>query len=98
MVVLKGNFSAQQSKKPAKPQDIADQIMADLELDNLVVIFNGQRDTVVAYYNDYNGRRYFHIRGVYQKQGQWCPGKGLAMDPANAKEVCSNLGELGHKL
>jgi len=69
-----------------------------LELDNLVIIQQGDRGAVVAYYNEYEGRKYFHIRGVYTKYGKWCFGKGLAVDPAIAKELCSNLGELGHKL
>jgi hypothetical protein len=32
------------------------------------------------------------------KQGEWKHGKGIAMDPAIAKEVCAHLGELAEKL
>ena len=98
MVVVKGNFSAQQTKKPAKPQDIAEQMQADLGLDNLAIVYQNGRTTIVAYYNEYEGRNYFHIRSVYQKYGKWTHGKGLGVDPAIAKELCSSLGELGHKL
>jgi hypothetical protein len=97
MVIVKGNFSAQQARK-AQPADTAEGMMADLGLDNLVILSKGDRGATVAYFNDYEGRRYFHVRNVYMKQGEWKHGKGIAMDPAIAKEVCAHLGELAEKL
>jgi hypothetical protein len=99
MPVVKGNFSALQKKTPARPQDVADQIMADIGLDNVVIISQNDRGGgVVAYFNEYEGRRYFHIRTFYTKYGKFLPGKGMTCDPAIAKEVCTQLGELAPKL
>ena len=97
MVVIAGKFGPK-AKQEDKAVSTPEKIMKDLGLDNLVVISNGDRTTVVAYFNDYEGKNYFHIRNVWQKRGQWMHGKGLAIDPALAKEVLLNLGELGGKL
>ena len=99
MVLIKGNFSAQQTKRPTSTvADTAEGMMGDLGLDNLVVLAKNDRGAIVAYFNDYEGRRYFHVRSVYTKRGTWMHGKGLAMDPEMAKEVCAHLGELASKL
>lgn len=99
MVVIAGKFGPKQAApKQEEKMSSPEKMMKDLGLDNLVVVGQGNRSTYVAYYNDYEGQSYFHIRSVYQKRGQWCHGKGLAVDPAMAKELLKNLGELGGKL
>lgn len=98
MVVVKGNFSAQQTKKPARQGDVTEQMMEDLGLDNLVVISQDERGAVIACFSEYEGRPNFQIKVVYQKQGRWCHGKGLTVHPSKAKVICTHLGELASKL
>ena len=69
----------------------------DLNAKNVVVI--GRRngpdsDLVVCYRNEFKGKNYFHIRTVYQNDsGKWAPGKGISVDPANAKNILTQLGQ-----
>lgn len=98
MVVIKGKFAPRTTSKQEDKVDSTDKMMKDLGLDNLVVV--GPK--IVAYYNHYEGKDYFHIRSVWQKHGQWRHGKGLSVDlaggPGVVKELLTNLGELGGKL
>ncbi len=98
MVVIKGKFGPRAATKQETKMDSTEKMMKDLGLDNLVVVGRGERGTVVAYYNTYEGQDYFHIRNVYSKRGTWMHGKGLSVNPAMAKELLANLGELGGKL
>jgi Transcriptional Coactivator p15 (PC4) len=42
---------------------------------------------VVSYASVWNGKRYFHIRALYQDDsGQWKPGKGLSI-PYDQKDA-----------
>ncbi len=98
MVVIKGKCSPRTDTKEDKQVDSTEQMMKDLGLDNLAVVASSERGKVVTYYNRYEGRDYFHIRSVFTKRGTWMHGKGLSVDPAMAKELLQNLGELGGKL
>jgi hypothetical protein len=77
-------------------------IEASLNAKDLVVVGgkNGDgSDPVVIYTNEFKGKSYFHIRTVWQdKNGKWLPGKGLSIDPANAKAVLTALGAAAAKL
>ena len=57
-------------------------------------------DPVVIYTNSFKGKSYFHIRSVWfsNKDSVWCPGKGLTIDPTNAKALLKGLGEAANKL
>ena len=72
-------------------------ILRDLNATNLVVIGpkNGDnKDLIVTYLNEFKGKNYFHIRTVYQNdRGKWAPGKGISVDPANAKNILTQLGQ-----
>ena len=69
----------------------------DLNAKNVVVIGpkNGDnKDLIVTYLNEFKGKNYFHIRTVYQNdRGKWAPGKGISVDPANAKNILTQLGQ-----
>ncbi len=77
-------------------------IIRDLNVRNVTVVGskNGNgSDPVVIYTNEFKGKPYFHIRMLWQdKQGRWLPGKGLSIDPANAKAVLTALGAAASKL
>lgn len=76
--------------------DITVKMARDLEADKVIVIGtkNGEgSDPIVVYSNKFKGKHYFHIRSVYQNdRDQWCPGKGLAVDPSQAKVLLKGLG------
>lgn len=78
------------------------ELASDLEAKNLFIVGNKNGDDsepVVVYTNVFKGKSYFHIRSVYQdKYGRWAPGKGLAVDPANAKALLKSLGEAAEKV
>jgi hypothetical protein len=63
-----------------------------------VVVGGDTRNKVIACYSEFKGRQYFNLKKVWQKDGQWMHGKGLAVDPGIAKELLKNLGELSGKL
>ena len=48
------------------------------EYQNYVVLVEG-REPIAAYDNEYKGKRYFHIRKMYEQHGEYLPGKGLAV-------------------
>ena len=77
-------------------------IARDLNAKNVVIVGskNGNgSDPVVIYTNEFKGKAYFHIRTVWQdRQGKWLPGKGLSIDPSNAKAVLTALGAAASKL
>jgi hypothetical protein len=82
MVVIKGKFAPRTVAKQEQNMDSTEKMMEDLGLDNL----------------EFKGRQYFNLKKVWQKDGQWMHGKGLAVDPGIAKELLKNLGELSGKL
>ncbi len=98
MVLIKGKFGPRATNRQEDKVDNTEKMMKDLGLDNLVIVASNERNKIVAYYNAYEGKDYFHIRSVWQKRGQWMHGKGLAVDPSMAKDLLTNLGELGGKL
>ncbi len=99
MVVIKGKFSPRAvTKQEDSKMDSTEKMMNDLGLDNLVVVCGDNRNKVIACYSEFKGRQYFNVKKVWQKDGQWMHGKGLAVDPSMAKELLANLGELAVKL
>jgi rRNA maturation protein Rpf1 len=85
------------SKQEEKVMQDTQAIARDLNAKNVVIVGskNGNgSDPVVIYTNEFKGKAYFHIRQVWQdRQGRWLPGKGLSIDPANAKALLKGLGE-----
>lgn len=74
----------------------AQAIAKDLRADNVIIVGtkNGaDSDPVVAYTNEFKGKKYFHIRSVWQSKQGWTAGKGLAVDAANAKTLLTALGK-----
>jgi len=98
MVVIKGKFAPRVVSKQEDKVDSTEKMMRDLGLDNLVIVCGDNRNKVIACYSEFKGRQYFNVKKVWQKDGQWQHGKGLAVDPSMAKELLANLGELGGKL
>jgi hydroxymethylpyrimidine/phosphomethylpyrimidine kinase len=98
MVVIKGKFAPRAVAKQEQTVDSTEKMMEDLGLDNLVVVGGDTRNKVIACYSEFKGRQYFNLKKVWQKDGQWMHGKGLAVDPGIAKELLKNLGELSGKL
>jgi hydroxymethylpyrimidine/phosphomethylpyrimidine kinase len=98
MVVIKGKFAPRAVAKQEQNMDSTEKMMEDLGLDNLVVVGGDTRNKVIACYSEFKGRQYFNLKKVWQKDGQWMHGKGLAVDPGIAKELLKNLGELSGKL
>jgi hypothetical protein len=98
MVVIKGKFAPRTVAKQEGNMDSTEKMMDDLGLDNLVVVGGDARNKVIACYSEFKGRQYFNVKKVWQKDGQWQHGKGLAVDPSIAKELLKNLGELSTKL
>ena len=98
MVVIKGKFAPRTVSKQESNMDSTEKMMEDLGLDNLVVVGGDNRNKVIACYSEFKGRQYFNLKKVWQKDGQWMHGKGLAVDPAMAKDLLKNLGELSAKL
>ena len=77
--------------------DITIKMAKDLDAEKVIVIGtkNGEgSDPVVCYSSKFKGKNYFHIRTVYQNdRGKWAPGKGISVDPANAKNILTQLGQ-----
>jgi hypothetical protein len=72
-------------------------IASDLGAKKVVIVGtkNGPGSEPVAIYtNAFKGKSYFHIRVLYEdKDGTWCPGKGLSVAAENAKHLLKTLGE-----
>jgi hypothetical protein len=98
MVVITGKFGPKASKQEDRNMSAPEKMMKDLGVDGLVVVGGDDRNKVIVCYSEFKGRQYFNVKKVWQKDGQWQHGKGLAIDPGLAKEVLLNLGELGSKL
>lgn len=68
----------------------------DLDADKVIIIGtkSGEgSDPVVIYTSKFKGKNYFHIRTVWQDtHDTWKPGKGLAVDPINAKALLKGFG------
>jgi len=98
MVVIKGKFAPRVVAKQEKNMDSTEKMMDDLGLDNLVIVGGDARNKVIACYSEFKGVQYFNIKKIWQKDGMWMHGKGLAVNPNIAKELLKNLGELSAKL
>lgn len=51
---------------------------------------------VVSYSSSFKGKDYFSIRKLWldENSGEWMPGKGLAVAPTEAAELCKAIGSL----
>jgi len=94
MVIVKGNFKPAQKRPTKAPAEGTDGMMADLGLENMVILHQDDRGAIICCFGEYEGRPNFQVKVVYQKYGEWRHGKGLTINPALAKEVCQHLGEL----
>jgi Transcriptional Coactivator p15 (PC4) len=59
-----------------------------------VVVIDDVRKPVVAYATVWNGKRYFHIRTLYQEGEEWKPGKGLSVPYDQRDALLVALGEI----
>jgi hypothetical protein len=75
----------------------------DLEVKRVSIVGykngDGTGDPVVLYANKYKGTAYVHIRTVYNdRNGVWCPGKGVAVNAEGAKDMLQLLGQAAAEL
>jgi predicted SpoU family rRNA methylase len=68
------------------------------QANNLTVLgANNGKDSeaIAAYSNEFKGKKYVHIRVIYQDDnGNWNPGKGVSMLAANAPAIFTAAGKL----
>ena len=60
---------------------------------------DGTGDPIVVYFSKFKGVNYLHIRIAWQdRNGDWNPGKGLAVAAENAQSLLKSLGEAAKRI
>jgi len=60
----------------------------------VVTLLADEREPVVSYASTWNGKPYFHIRKLYNADGEWKPGKGLSVPYSRKDDLLAALGAL----
>lgn len=64
---------------------------SDFQPCGVITLMKG-RDPLVSYVGEYKGKYSVHIRSIYKDTNDvWCPGKGVSIPAANAKEAITAL-------
>lgn len=53
---------------------------------NPQLVLDTGRDLIIAYENEFKGRKYYRIHQIYEQYGEWHPGKMALGVPAEHKD------------
>lgn len=60
---------------------------------NLTILADKGRTIIAAFDGEYNGRKIFNIRELFEQYGDWTPGKGVSVPMERKEEFIKALSE-----